>query len=200
MTEYPYMVSNNKIPQIIDKLQKASRPERFTQEFLLQLGFSSTNDRAFIPLMKKLGFLNDNGNPTTLYDNLKDKTVAAKFLAKQIKELYSELFAIDTEIYRASDEDIKGAISRTSGKDEAGVNRIFNTFKTLCSCSDFTTDVVQQNEVIQESVPEEEPSKSATIPIKSNEFHYNIQIHLPATNDISVFNAIFKSLKDNLLM
>lgn len=29
-------------------------------------------------------------------------------------------------------------------------------------------------------------------------FHYNIQIHLPATTDISVFNAIFRSLKENL--
>ena len=31
-------------------------------------------------------------------------------------------------------------------------------------------------------------------------FHYNIQIHFPATTDISVYNAIFKSLKDNLLI
>jgi hypothetical protein len=29
--------------------------------------------------------------------------------------------------------------------------------------------------------------------------HYNIQIHLPATKDIEVFNAIFKSLKEHLL-
>jgi hypothetical protein len=28
--------------------------------------------------------------------------------------------------------------------------------------------------------------------------HYNIQIHLPATKDIEVFNAIFKSLKEHL--
>jgi hypothetical protein len=29
--------------------------------------------------------------------------------------------------------------------------------------------------------------------------HYNIQIHLPATKDIEVFNAIFKSLREHLL-
>jgi hypothetical protein len=29
--------------------------------------------------------------------------------------------------------------------------------------------------------------------------HYNIQIHLPATKDVEVYNAIFKSLKDHLL-
>ena len=29
--------------------------------------------------------------------------------------------------------------------------------------------------------------------------HYNIQIHLPATKDIEVYNSIFKSLKEHLL-
>ena len=31
---------------------------------LKNLGFTSTNDRAFIPLFKKLGFLMDDGTPT----------------------------------------------------------------------------------------------------------------------------------------
>jgi hypothetical protein len=29
--------------------------------------------------------------------------------------------------------------------------------------------------------------------------HYNIQIHLPATKDLEVYNAKFKSLKDHLI-
>jgi hypothetical protein len=28
--------------------------------------------------------------------------------------------------------------------------------------------------------------------------HYNIQIHLPATKDVEVYNSIFKSLKEHL--
>jgi hypothetical protein len=28
--------------------------------------------------------------------------------------------------------------------------------------------------------------------------HYNIQIHLPATKDVEVFNAIFRSLREHL--
>jgi hypothetical protein len=30
-------------------------------------------------------------------------------------------------------------------------------------------------------------------------FHYNIQIHLPATKDVEVYNAILKSLKEHLV-
>lgn len=199
MTDYPYMLSNNKISPIIEKIQQAARPPKFTQEVLKNLGFSSTNDRAFIPLAKKLGFLADDGVPTALYDQLKDKTTAKTILATQIRSLYSELYAINVQIHKASESEIKGAFSRVTGKDEDGVNRLYNTFKTLCGIADFdsTAPVVEE----KQDIPQDDTPLSAVSPsLSAPQFHYNIQIHLPATTDISVYNAIFKSLKDNLLI
>lgn len=199
MTDYPYMISNNKISPIINKIQQAARPAKFTQEVLKNLGFTSTNDRAFIPLAKRLGFLADDGTPTVLYDQLKDKTTTKTILATQIKALYSELYAINVEIHKAPEAEIKGAISRVTGKDEDGVNRIYNTFKALCNNADFSGNVAVE-EPAKEDVPENDASLPSTLPLTTPQFHYNIQIHLPATTDISVYNAIFKSLKDNLLI
>lgn len=199
MTDYPYMVSNNKIGPIIEKIQQAARPAKFTQEVLKNLGFTSTNDRAFIPLAKKLGFLADDGVPTSLYDQLKDKTTTKMILATQIKSLYSELYAINMEIHRASEAEIKGAISRVTGRDEEGVNRIYSTFKTLCSNADFE-NIVSVEKSANMEIPESNDPVNITVPIQTPQFHYNIQIHLPATTDISVYNAIFKSLKDNLFV
>ena len=31
-----------------------------------------------------------------------------------------------------------------------------------------------------------------------NGLHYNIQIHLPPTKDVEIYNAIFKSMKEHL--
>lgn len=199
MTDYPYMVSNNKIWPIIEKIQQAARPAKFTQEVLKNLGFTSTNDRAFIPLAKKLGFLAEDGVPTSLYDQLKDKTTTKMILATQIKSLYSELYAINMEIHRASEAEVKGAISRVTGKDEEGVNRIYNTFKTLCGNADFENIVLVEKSANME-ISESNAPDNLTVPIQTPQFHYNIQIHLPATTDISVYNAIFKSLKDNLFV
>lgn len=199
MTDYPYMLSNNKIAPIIAKIQQAARPAKFTQEILKNLGFTSTNDRAFIPLFKKLGFLMDDGTPSALYDQLKDSTSTSTILGVQIKSLYADLYAINTEIHKAPEAEIKGAISRVTGKDAEGVGRIYNTFKALCNIATF--EVVQSPAVEEEKedVPQVPNTPPVVVP-RANEFHYNIQIHLPATNDISVYNAIFKSLKDNLLM
>lgn len=200
MTDYPYMISNNKIEPIITKIQQAARPAKFTQEVLKNLGFTSTNDRAFIPLFKKLGFLLEDGTPSALYDQLKDATSTKTILGVQIKELYSELYAINTEIHKASEAEVKGAISRVTGKDAEGVGRIYNTFKALCKIASFSAErpiAAVADEV--EKQPTTVVEFAGTQP-RLSEFHYNIQIHLPATNDISVYNAIFKSLKDNLLM
>ena len=78
-------------------------------------------------------------------------------------------------------------------------------FKTLCDYADFSTnnssnksdykeniEIANQNASLEESVFNNKHDE-----IKAN-FHYNIQIHLPATTDISVYNAIFKSIKENL--
>jgi hypothetical protein len=197
--DYPYMLSNNRISQIFNKILSAAKPPRFTFEFLRTLGFTSSNDQGFIPLCKKLGFLADDGTPTPLYDDLKDSSVSKKIIAEQIKTLYSDLFAINTSMNSATDDEIKGAISRITGKDETGVGRIFLTFKALCAYADFSGSRIKPQ-------PEENVNNTENMPlqtprsIKSNEFHYNIQIHLPATTDMAVYNAIFKSLRDNLLM
>lgn len=200
MTDYPYMLSNNKISPIIEKIQQAARPPKFTQEVLKNLGFTSTNDRAFIPLAKKLGFLADDGVPTALYDQLKDKTTAKTILATQIRSLYSEIFAINMQIHKAPEAEIKGALSRVTGKDEEGVNRLYNTFKTLCNLADFDNVTSSATEEKAENTPDITPNNPVVPAPSSTQFHYNIQIHLPATTDISVYNAIFKSLKDNLLI
>jgi hypothetical protein len=195
------MMANNKISQIIDKIQTAARPPKFTQEILKNIGFTSTNDRAVIPLFKKLGFLNDDGIPTQYYDQLRDKTTSRFIMASRIRDLYSELFAINTSIFNDDEANVKGAISRVTGKDDTGVTRILNTFRALCNVADFTSSVPVKETTIQEINEIQSIEPPIHVPhIKTPTFHYNIQIHLPATTDISVYNAIFKSLKENLIV
>jgi len=199
MADYPYMISNNKIGPILKKIEQAAKPPKFSHSLLKNLGFSSSNDRAIIPLLRRLGFISEDGTPTEHYDELKDKTKSAYVLGQRIRALYSDLYAINTDIHNASDEEIKGSISRVTGKDATTVNRYFLTFKALTGLAKFTSAPIKKKEDVKEEQPK--PEKLAQQgEINPAGFHYNIQIHLPATTDISVYNAIFKSLKDNLLI
>ena len=49
------------------------------------------------------------------------------------------------------------------------------------------------------SQPKETSKVPSSLPISNVGLHYNIQIHLPATKDVEVYNAIFKSLKEHLI-
>ena len=172
---------------------------------LKKLGFNSSNDRAVIPLFKRLGFLTDSGVPTSHYDDLKDKTKRDKALAQRIRELYTDIYAINTEIHKGTEDEIKGAISRVTGKDSATVGRYYATFKTLTGLADFTVAPTKSKAEEEKKTDEGEgiQKDGSVVDItgkRLNSFHYNIQIHLPAPTDISVYNAIFKSLRDNLVI
>lgn len=215
---YPYMVSNNKISQVLDKIRKAAEPPKFTHSFLKKIGFKSTNDRGIIPLLKKLEFLNEDGTPTSYYKELRDTTRYRFILRERIKELYNEIYSINTEIHEESEEVVKGAISRITGKDETSVNRYYATFRTLVDIAEFSDEEVEEDSDTvddddkgkedktgeEEGKKDKKPEGKSIPPIyppdnRKPQFHYNIQIHLPATTDISVYNAIFKSIKENLM-
>lgn len=198
---YPYTLSNNRLGDVLGKIKTAEKPDRFTNEFLKKLGFTSSNDRSVIRVFKALGFLSEDGSPTESYNRLKDDTDHAIALGESIKSLYSDLFEINTEIYKAEDKEIKGAFSRITGKSSHSVNRYFNTFKALCGLAELDTTDKQQTMKVEEK--KEENDKDTRLKGRQKtvqpDFHYNIQVHLPATKDVSVYNAIFRSLKENLL-
>ncbi|MCE5236060.1 MAG: hypothetical protein BWY46_01921 [Firmicutes bacterium ADurb.Bin300] len=206
MADYPYLASNKNVLAVFEKIRTAGKPPKFTNEFIRQMGFTSTNDRAYSPLLKKLGFITDDGTPTQYYDQLRDESTAKKVLADRLKVLYSELFNINTAMQDAPDSEVKGAISRVTGKDEDNVSRIFLTFKALCGIADFKENshskaarpqhTIDAEPVIE--LPKENGNGNVNGSISDvPSFHYNIQIHLPATTDVSVYNAIFKSIREN---
>ena len=202
MAEYPYLRSNKNLRQILEKIRTAAKPQKFTIAFVKQLGFTSSNDAAYPSLFKKLGYLMEDGTPTSYYDDLRDVGTMGRSLASRIRELYSELFVINTKINEASEVDIKGAISRVTGKEAKDVTSIASTFRALCGLADFSEHTEMIHEPLH-NIEEKVEAVDVKNPVNTNgmvspDFHYNIQIHLPATTDISVYNAIFKSIKENL--
>ncbi|EGE9384347.1 DUF5343 domain-containing protein, partial [Listeria monocytogenes] len=49
-----------------------------------------------------------------------------------------EMFSINENMTDAPDDEIKGVISRITGKEEKDVKRLFTTFNTLCNYVDFS--------------------------------------------------------------
>src|SRR5437879_27173 len=92
-----YTLKPTAIPAYFDAMLDAQPPERFSLKFLENLGFTSTNDRLFIGILKDLGFLNRDGAPQQRYFDFLDRTRSKQILADGIRDAFSELFAVNTK-------------------------------------------------------------------------------------------------------
>jgi hypothetical protein len=57
-----YVQTYGQLGDFFTKLQQGQAPDHFSREHLVDLGFTSSNHRAYIPLLKALGFLTPTGH------------------------------------------------------------------------------------------------------------------------------------------
>lgn len=202
-TKLPYVVQPGMLTKILEKVREAKTPDRFTQDFLqAKLGFKGGNYRQFIPLAKKLKLLNSDGTPTDLYRSVRNSTTSKAAVAQAIRHGYDELFERNEFAGSLKKDDLKGLIVEITGlepKDRV-VGLICQTFETLKNEADFET-MLSNSEQDTKYLEEETGSggsgdKGLGIDLRLG---YTINLVLPKTDDPAVFNAIFKSFRDNLL-
>ncbi len=195
------------ISEFFSKLQEGQAPTNFTQQHLKDIGFPSSNHRAFIPLLKALGFLTPSGSPTDRYHAYRDKSQSRAVLGDAIKEAYSDLFVIKTHPAEKDKALIEGKFKSVHNATDRPAELMARTFFALLKIADIdhahsaTTPapVAAPAQPEQTGEAQSPPPRSLPKVVSPPGLHYNIQIHLPATKDVEVYNAIFKSLKEHLI-
>jgi hypothetical protein len=189
--------------KILLKIKEAKTPDRFTQDFLKTvLGFKSGSANAFIPLAKRLGLLNTDGTPTELYKSFRNPTQSKIAMAKAIREGYSTLFNKNEYVYKLNRVELEGLVMELTGLDKTTTTlaAICGTFDALKEFADFEQkEAYVKLEKGKEIKEHEIVTTTETIENDKINLSYIINIVLPKSDDIAVFNAIFKSLKENLL-
>lgn len=200
----PYLASNKNVPALFEKIKGAKIPDKFTHAFLTTtIGLKGTNDRQLIPLLRHMGFLDQSGTPSPLYNLLKGHNPAAA-IADGMLRAYAPLFDADQEAQKLPSDRLKGLISQVGGADADATARIAATFSSLAKLADFdaekqtTVNSEKSSSVETSGMADVEPSRSTPSGLRT-EFHYNIQIHLPANGNedtyLNIFNAIRKTFQ-----
>ena len=209
-----YLTSVKNFEGIMNSILGARAPERFTNKFLEDLGYKSSNDRLILGVLKSLGLLNDTGEPTQRYYDFLDQTQSKKVIAIGIQEAYEDLFNLKRDAQNMSQEEVKNKLKTlTQGsKGDKVIDSMARTFKTLCDYADWSeipinsqvnsTSASKNNDISEKPdyVVQNSPKSVESKPI-SNQLglHYNIQIHLPETTNMAVYDAIFQSIKKHLM-
>jgi len=198
-----YLASVKNLPAIMQKIVQGTAPEKFTVEHLKSIGFGSSSDRAVIPLLKDLGFLSADGVPTQTYLDYRDSSRSKAVLAAALREAYGDVFHVAE---RPTDSDraaIEGKFKSAQNSSDRVAELQAMTFLSLLKLADLT-QANAPKPILPINTPAPDVSKGAEDNLKlppsaGLNLRYNIEIHLPATKDPEVFNAIFKSLKSHLL-
>jgi len=199
------------IPKFLETLRAGTAPASFTRQFLKDIDFKSSNHHQFIPLLKGLGFLTESGTPTERYKQFLDNSRWKKVLAEAVREAYGDIFVIKARPTNSDLQTIQGKFKSTYNLSDIAADRAARTFLALLNLSDFDTlygmgKNSQAEAAAGAPTPQPEPEpKQKTVSVRVPEtgtsvgLHYNIQIHLPATKDIEIYNSIFKSLREHII-
>lgn len=204
----PYSTSVGTLEKMLEKIKTASTPERFTGDFVsTKLAMKGGTAKACIPFLKKMGLVAPDGSPTELYQEFRNPAKSRIALGKAFRNVYERLYEMNEYIHDAQDGEVLGSIVECTGgeKGSSATKLTLATFNMLRKHADFEADAAveidddlpPQPRQLEVNLPRTNESTSTSN--KSLNLSYTINLNLPATKDIEVFNAIFKSLKEHIL-
>lgn len=212
MSNLPYVVSPGNVPKALEAIIAAATPEKVSQNFVKTiLKIPGSSGDQMTSFLKKIGFADSGGSPTEIYKKFRNQSGRGWAAAESLKFGYAQLYRKNELLHELSDKDLKGLILEETGlsADSNVPGYILSCIKSLKHHADFGAR--DQVEIVDDDADGfkdlvmgktkgnyEIPAGTKTGPIGLS-VGYNINLNLPATTDIAVFNAIFKSLKENLL-
>lgn len=208
MTSLPYVTSPGNIDKALIGIKSAAVPTKVSQDFVKTIlkipGGSGDQMTSFL---KKLGLTNPDGSPNERYQKFRNPSSSGSAIAAAIRHAYAPLYVRNEFMHKLTDKELLGLIIEETGQphDSNIVKLMVNCIKHLKTFATFdeeppTIEHVQEPspKVPAPSGASQQPSDHRSHAVGLN-LGYTINLNLPATSDPAVFDAIFKSLKDNLL-
>lgn len=124
-----------------------------------------------------------------------------------LREGWSGLLLVDQRAFERSPTQLTELFKSASGKGEAVAKKMATTFRVLSDMADWSASESAapqadlpngQSTVDLEVPPPTQPSHPAAA-APSLRLHHDVHVHLPSTSDVSVYTAIFRALKAELL-
>jgi hypothetical protein len=208
----PYLAAYGNITRTLEKIRTAQVPSRFSQDFLATtLNLPGGSARPVIPLLKRTGFLAPDGTPTERYRRFRNDSERGVAAAEALRAGYARLYEVNEYIHDASDTALKGVVVQVTGAEPKSttVKAIVGSFKALKAFARFDAEAEFDDQQDGTGANGEDrvgtgdaqardavDGRALTGEIKLG---YTINLNLPATSEVAVFDAIFKSLREHLL-
>jgi hypothetical protein len=207
MTALPYITAPGNIEKALTGIKSAATPPRVNQDFVKTiLKIPGGSGDQVTSYLKKIGFVNQDGTPSDIYKRFRNTATAGVAAAQALKFGYAPLYIRNEYMHQLPDEKLKGLIIEETGQqsNSSVVGLVLTAIKAIKKHADWSEPAAEE----VERGPAPAPTifagpgienVSTTAKSVGLNLSYTINLNLPSTSDVAVFNAIFKSLKENLL-
>jgi len=204
----PYVNSTGALKRLLEAIQKAKTPANFSYDFMkTEMGIT---ERSMLALLRRMNFIDQSGVPTELYKDFRNPSKSKNAMGRAIEIAFDSLYKRNEYIHNSKKDDLKSAIASVTGNDHdsKAVESTVNTFEALKSFAafDYKNLIDDKGEEDPTDPPAKAPEPQFQPPHPGQHSQnvglnlgYTINLILPETTNIEVFNAIFKSLNENLL-
>jgi hypothetical protein len=206
MSDYPpYVNAYGGISKLFSKIKEAAVPPKFSQDFMSTvLDLRSSSYRAMIPLLKRLGFIDQANIPTQAYKDFREDSLSGAVMAQRLRDAYKPLFDANEYAYKLEKRELQSKFKSLTGvaEDDPNIPSVAGTFLELSKLAAWEAAPLRP----KRDAPQSADADGAAEQGERERFFtgrlglsYTINLNLPATTEIEVFNAIFRSLRENLL-
>lgn len=205
-----HIPASGTLKRALERLIGPSRPDKFNADFMENvLNLSGGAARATIPIMKRMGFLTSDGVPTDLYAKFRTEGGRPVAALAALRNGFPEIFKRSEYAHTVDDNKLRDIILEITGLKSSdpvalAIKSTFNVVKSFipagADLSGSDDDATAQDHGATGSQNgQSELDESMGRGKNSVGLVYNINIVLPETSDLKVLNAIFRSVRENLL-
>jgi hypothetical protein len=205
MAALPYVTAPGNVDKALRGIKSAATPHHVNQDFvktILKIPGGSGNQMA--AYLRKIGFTNEDGTPSEIYKKFRNPATAGKAATEALRVGYAPLYVRNEYMHNLSDGNLRGLIIEETGleKDSNVVTLIMTCIKAIIKFADWSEE--KEGEEEEKPAPQIVQVERGGPPLRKLRgmglsLSYTINLNLPATSDVAVFNAIFRSLKQNML-
>jgi hypothetical protein len=207
---FVYTTVPGKIKPLLDKIADVGVPSKVTQTWMAGIGFTSSNDRTLLNVLRQIEFIDSADAPTRLWEEFRAGRRTA--LGQGIHEGYAQVYEVYADAESRSPQELTNVFKSIAPKlGMETVGKILSTFRALVALAEFADGKIIDvpfrpmpinpgtGASLEQVRSEGRLSPGAKIGVSSSPVKVSIHIQLPVTDDAEVYERIFSAMRTHLI-
>jgi hypothetical protein len=205
MAETPsYTTVPGRIPDLLKKIRETGVPAKATNEWLRSLGFTSSNDRSLIAVLRQIGFIDATNLPQPAWREYRGADHRG-VLGRAVRLGYDMLYGTYPDAHVRTNTELAHVFGTKTTAGKQAIDKMVATFKNLAKEAEFDdtgSDALAPPPLVMDA-GNRSPVRSTVVTRTSAgggvTINVNVQLTIPETTDEKVFEAFFGAMRKHLL-